>query len=157
MPIPTVQRSHTKQCRTAAAWMSLSCPPHVILPGSTMSHTHNTSNPSTTQKKAEVDEQQCSPQHGGEALWAGDASSSCALLLVPSTSWTLQANQKDHTSSNCCKWELGLHYPVELVMQSSISAYLRAPEYSTYQRLGNCLLLRSKNQLCVFVTPVLDR
>lgn len=156
MPIPTVQRSHAKQCRTAAVWTSPSCPPRPILLGSTMSHTHNTPNTSTTQKKAEADEQQCSPQHGGEAFWVGDASGGCALLPVPSISWTLQANQKDRMSSDCCKGELGLHYLVELGMKSSISAHLGAPECSSYQSLANCLLLRSKNQLLVFVTPVLD-
>lgn len=135
--------------------MSPSCPPHFILLGSTISHTHNASNTSTTQKKAETDKRQCSPQHGGEAFWA-DASGGCALLPVPSISWTLQANQKDSMSSDCSKGELRLHYHVELVMKSSISAYPRAPEHSTYQSLANCLLLRSKNQLCVFVIPVLD-
>lgn len=157
VPIPTVQRSHAKECRTAAVWMSPSCPPHLaLLLGSTMSHTHSASDTSTTQKKAEEDEQQSSPQHGGEAFWDRAASGGCALLPVPSISWTLQANRKDCMSSDCYKGELRLHYLVELVMKSSISAYPRAPERSTYQSLANCLLLRSKNQLCVFVTPVLD-
>lgn len=157
VPVPMVQRSQAKQCRTAAVWMSPSCPPHLILLGSTMSHTHNASNTSTTQKKAEEDEWQSSPQHAGEAFWAGVASSGCALLPAPSISWTLQANQKDRMSSDCYKREMGLHYLVELVMKSSISAYPRAQEHSTYQSLANCLLLRSKNQLCVFVTWLMRR
>lgn len=94
--------------------------------------------------------------HEGEAFEAQDCPAGCSLPLVPSIPWPLQAIWKNCMSSDCCKGELRLHYLVELVMKSSVSAYPRAPEHSTYQSLANCLLWRSKNQLCVCLTPVLD-
>lgn len=156
VPVLTAQRSHTKQCRTAAAWMSPSWSPHIILLGSTTSHTHNDSNHLYHTEKGKGRQVAVLPWAWGRRFGAGDASTGCALLPALSISWTLQANQNGHISSDCCKWELGLHYLVELAMKSSISVYPRAHEHSTYQSLANCLLLRSKNQLCVFVTPVLD-
>lgn len=95
-------------------------------------------------------------QQGGEAFWVQVAACGCGLLPLPSMSWTVQAKQKDCMNSHCHKGELGLHYPVELMMKCSISAHPKAPEHSTNQSLANCLLLRSKNPQCVFVTPFLD-
>lgn len=95
-------------------------------------------------------------QHGGEAFWVQDAACSCALLPVPSMSWTILAKQKDCMNSHCYKGELGLHYLLELMMKRSISAHPKAPQQSTNQSLANCLLLRSKNLLCASVNPFLE-
>lgn len=95
-------------------------------------------------------------QHGGEDFWVQDAACGCALLLVPSRSWTIQAKQKDCMSSHCHKGGLGLHYLVELMMKRSISTHPKTPEQSTNQSLANSLLLRSENPSCAFVTPFLN-
>lgn len=129
--------------------MSSSCPPHLILLlRSTMSYTHNDLN----LLKVKADKQQCPIQHGGEAFWLADTSSSCALPPAPSAFWTLQANQKDRMSSNSYRGNWGFI----ILCNWWWKAHPRAPEHSTYQSFANCLLLRSKNQLCVFVTSVLN-
>lgn len=86
-------------------------------------------------------------QLGGEDFWVQDAACGCALLLVPSRSWTIQAKQKDCMNSHCHKGELGLHYLVELMMKHSISAHPKTPEQSTNQSLAISLLLRSKKSV----------
>lgn len=149
---PYQQRSHDKQRRTATAGMSPFCPPHLILVGSTMSHIQCLRHIYHTEKGRSRWE----AQHGGEAFWVQDDTCSCALLAVPSTSWTILAKQKDCMNSCCHKGELGLHYLVELTMKRSISAHPKAPEQSTNQSLANCLLLRSKNLSCAFVTSFVD-
>lgn len=116
---------------------------------------HSTSNTSIIQKKTETD-QQCLSQHGGGLF--GLQTPAVVLCCQPSTSLRLsKKTQKDHMSSDFYKRELGLHYLVELVTKSTISTHPRAPKHSTYQSLANCLLLRSKNRLCVFVTPQMMR
>lgn len=157
VPVPTAQRTQAKQCRTAAAWMLPSHLLHLIILGSVMSHIHNASNTSTRQNKAEADEQQCSPQHFGLGMPPTVVPYCWYPCWFPPSLGLSKQNQKGCISTDCYKGELGLHYPVELVMKSSISSHPRAPEHSTYQRLANCLLLRSKNQLCFFVTPWLTR